>query len=230
MSFENTVVKSAGVRNNFTLVEILAVMGLMIILLFIALPAFEKIAKGGGVEIAARNIAGRLGLARGYAINNRQYVALLMPDANLPNDYLCRSYKLCVVNTTPTNNVFNFSKWLPSENWGFLPAGTAIHHINSTQHNGSADGTGTFSPTAFACEQVDRVKLSEIHPTAYANVDNVRAIVFKPNGMLAGSGNSRYVAVSESTHNGTELIPTNKKNWIDITVDQFTGRVTYGAD
>ena len=73
-------------KNKFTLVEILVVMGLMAILLFIALPSFEKLVKGSGVEIAARSLSSKIGAARGYAINSRKYVAVLMPDANLPND------------------------------------------------------------------------------------------------------------------------------------------------
>ena len=61
------------------------------------------------------------------------------------------------------------------------------------------------------------------------DVDNVRAIVFKPTGKMAVTLN-RYVAVSESTYSGTNLTATNPKNWIDVTIDQFTGRVTYGAE
>lgn len=229
MPEKSTSRKVGGVRGGFTLVEILAVMGLMGILLFVALPAFEKIAKGGGVDIAARTLSGKIGMARGYAINNRQYVAIIMPDANLPDDYLFRSYKLCIVSTTGTPNVFNFNRWVHSENWGFLPTGAAISHINTSVHSGNADGTGTFSPLAFTCEGVSNVKLPEI--PGYAIVPgNVRAIVFRPNGKLAGAGGSRYLAVSESTYNVTGLVSTNPRNWIDITIDQYTGRVTYGAE
>ena len=43
MSAETTTGKNRKVQRNFTLVEILAVMALMAILLFIALPSFEKL-------------------------------------------------------------------------------------------------------------------------------------------------------------------------------------------
>ena len=232
----NTVGKNVTVRGNFTLVEILAVMGLMAILLFIALPSFEKLAKGSGVEMAARNFSGKLGAARGYAVNNRQYVAVLIPDVNLPNDYLFRSYKLCVVSSTydaspaPPPYVFTFVRWIPSESWGFLPTGAAINHISGVVHSGAADGTGTFANTTpYPFERVRDVKLQEI--PGYASVPgSVRAIVFKPNGKLWGASGPRYVAISESTYSGTGLIHTNPKNWIDITIDQYTGRVTYGID
>jgi type II secretory pathway pseudopilin PulG len=240
MSAENKLKKVIITKSDFTLVEVLAVMGLMAILLFMALPAFEKIAKGNGVEIAARTLSGKLGMARGYAINNRQYVAVLMPIADLPDNYLYRSYKLCVVSSTydktsgspsvPPPYTFKFIRWIPSENWGFLPTGAAINHISSSVHSGNANGTGTFlTPAVFPFEQVKEVKLSEIN-SAYASVDNVRAIVFRPNGKLAGAGDSRYVAVTESTYSGSTLATTNQKNWIDITIDQFTGRVTYGSE
>jgi type II secretory pathway pseudopilin PulG len=218
-------------KKNFTLVEILVVMGLMAILLFIALPSFEKLVKGSGVEIAARNLSSKLGAARGYAINNRRYVAVLMPDANLPNDYLFRSYRLCIVSTSGTANVFNFSRWIPSENWGFLPTGAAICHINDNPHPVGSGSDWALFPLVypFASEGVANVKLPEL--PGYALVPgNVRAVVFRPNGKLAGPGGSRYVAVSESTYSGITLLPTNRNNWIDITIDKFTGRVTYGAE
>lgn len=209
------------VRKNFTLVEILVVLGLMAVLLFIALPSFEKLAKGHGVELAARNLASKLGQARGYAITNRQYVAVLMPNTGLTNDYIYKGYKLCVVATTTTANQFTFKRWLPSEKWEFTPNGTAVNDINSSAHAAGSDSTwGTA-----ILDNVDGVKLTEI---GVANIDNVRAIVFKPTGKMAVTGN-RYIAVSESSYNGTALIPTNKKNWLEITIDQFTGRVTYGS-
>jgi type II secretory pathway pseudopilin PulG len=245
MSAENRHSKVIMTKSNFTLVEVLAVMGLMAILLFMALPAFEKIAKGNGVEIAARTLSGKLGAARGYAINNRQYVAVLMPTDDLPDTYLYRSYKLCVVSKTSSSvttgtspnkitvTTFMFERWLPSENWGFLPTGAAINHIGITDsatklspHSLGSSSNNWAASTAR--EEVDGVKLYDIKPS-YA-VDNVRAIVFKPNGKLAGAGESRYVAVSESTYSGTILATTNQKNWIDITIDQYTGRVTYGAE
>ncbi|MCX6983261.1 MAG: hypothetical protein NT118_00730 [Lentisphaerae bacterium] len=248
MSAENTTVKIRRVQGNFTLIEILAVTGLMAILLFMALPAFEKMAKGGGVEVAARNLSSKLGAARGYAINNRQYVAVLMPDANLPNDYLFRSYKLCVVSSTsiPTSisvtsgtppitrtitvTTFTFTRWLPSENWGFLPTGAAINHINVNPHlAGSNSNIYSDGWLESSHEEIDGVKLHEIS-SAYNNTDNVRAIVFRPNGKLAGASGSRYVAVSESTYSGTILVSTNQKNWIDIFINEYTGRVTYGTE
>lgn len=222
------------VRKNFTLIEILTVLGLMAILLFIALPAFEKLAKGHGVELAARNLTSKLGQARGYAITSREYVALLMPTAStspiLP-DHAFKGYKLCVVSSPPTGTsptVFTFKRWLPSEKWEFLPNGTAIADIRSGTHASISSDSNNWG-TAFAGEEVDGVNLSEISSPTYDTVNDIRAIVFKPTGKMAVTLD-RYVAVSESTYNGTALTPTNKKNWIDITIDQFTGRVTYGSE
>lgn len=220
-------------RKSFTLVEILVVLGLMAILLFIALPAFEKLAKGSGVSLAARNLTSKIGMARGYAITNREYVAVLMPKTGLTNDYPYRGYKLCTVYSTPASAgppvVYTFKRWLPSEKWEFTPNGTAINHITSQRHEPGTDSnviTGTWA--TFSGEEVSAVNLTEIGPT-YNSVNNIRAIVFKPTGKMTVPGN-RYIAVSESTYSGTGLISTNPKNWIDIIIDQFTGRVTYGSE
>ena len=232
-------VSSSTVRGNFTLVELLVVIAIMGILMFIGLPAFEKLAKGSGTELAARNLTSKLGQARGYAVTIREYVAVLMPttaaegasSAKLPNDYIFRGYKLCVVSSTSTAGEFTFKRWLPSEKWEFMPTGTAINHINDAPHALGSDSdstTGTWTTTAVT-DKVDGVILSEIGTPKYDTVDNVRAIVFKPAGKMAVNGN-RCVAVSESTYSGTTLTSTNNKNWIDITVDQFTGRVAYGSE
>jgi Tfp pilus assembly protein PilE len=233
--------KGYMVRKNFTLIEILTVLGLMAILLFIALPAFEKLAKGHGVELAARNLTSKLGQARGYAITSREYVALLMPTASTTNapspsttklllpEHAFKGYKLCVVSSSCTSgspNIFTFKRWLPSEKWEFLPNGTAINDIFSSAHANVSTWNNTL------LEVVDGVNLKELDPlssTTYDTVSNVRAIVFKPTGKMAVTLD-RYIAVSESTYNGTTLTATNPKNWIDITVDQFTGRVTYGSE
>ncbi|HCE44839.1 MAG TPA: hypothetical protein DET40_14965 [Lentisphaeria bacterium] len=232
------VATACPTRRSFTLVELLVVIAIMGILMFIGLPAFEKLAKGSGVELGSRNLTSKIGQARGYAITKREFVAVLMPTAattpKLPNDYIFKSYKLCVVSsiyTAGTPNNFTFKSWIPSENWSFLQTGNAINDISSTAH---AVGSDSDWATALL-DVVNDVSLKEFNnpPTAttYNAVDNVRAIVFKPTGKMVVSGN-RHVAVSESTYNGTgaTLTNTNKKNWIDVIIDQFTGRVTYGSE
>ncbi|HRR28572.1 MAG TPA: prepilin-type N-terminal cleavage/methylation domain-containing protein, partial [Victivallales bacterium] len=90
---------------SFTLVELLVVMAIMAMLLYIATPAFEKMAKGGGSELAARNIYNYLSLSRNYAITNRQFVAVLFPmkgstdypSSGIPSNYYNSSYRACLV-------------------------------------------------------------------------------------------------------------------------------------
>ena len=148
----------------------------------------------------------------------------------LPNDYAFKGYKLCIV-TAGNTSPFVFKRWIPSEKWEFTPSGTAINDIIS---GGTPHLVGTKSDwTSALLEVVDGVSLKELSPTSttYDTVNNVRAIVFKPTGKMATSvSGNRYVAVSESTYNGNALIATNPQNWLDIIIDQFTGRVTYGAE
>ena len=63
----------------FTLVEILVVVGIMMLLMAIALPAFDAMTSGSGVKAGGRGIAQALKLSRSYSISNRQYVALVFP-------------------------------------------------------------------------------------------------------------------------------------------------------
>ncbi len=233
MRHKKSVATASQLRMSFTLVEVLIVIGIMGILMFIGLPAFEKLVKGTGVELATRTVASKLGIARSYAITNRQYVAVLMPDKDsspvLPvgvsglGNFPYMGMKLCVVSSTSTTSggitTYTFKRWIPSENWSFLPTGTAIIHIDNTA--GFVDGSSSDH------EEVDSVNLHEIKPSAttYDTVNDIKAIVFKPTGKPVGSG-ARYVTVGESTYNGTALVHPGASNRMDVKVDQYTGKVT----
>ncbi|HBC85407.1 MAG TPA: hypothetical protein DCZ94_00480 [Lentisphaeria bacterium] len=242
-----SVATACQLGRRFTLVEILIVVAIMGILMFIGLPAFEKLVKGTGAELASRNVASKIGMARSYAITTRQYVAVLMPTDEalgsgtnkLPNDYIYKGLKLCVVSanyTSGTPNTFTFKRWVPSEKWDFLPTGTSIIGLKSTL--GYVNGDETTYP-----DIVDDVDLYEIDRTKYSDetathahgvhspvatgkcVTHIRAIVFKPTGKLVGSS-PRYVTVGESTYNGSTLVHTGSANRIDIKIDQYTGKTT----
>lgn len=64
---------------DFTLVEILVVVGIMMLLMAIAMPAFDAMTSGSGISAGGREVAQTLKLARAYSISNRQYVALVFP-------------------------------------------------------------------------------------------------------------------------------------------------------
>jgi Tfp pilus assembly protein PilE len=63
----------------FTLVELLAVIGIMAAMLAIAVPAFTSLTQGSGLRAAAVQLRSDLSLARQYAINKSFYVYVVFP-------------------------------------------------------------------------------------------------------------------------------------------------------
>lgn len=218
-----------AVQSAFTLVEMLMVMIVISILIIIALPAFEKIAKGSGVELAASNIAGKLKQARSYAITNRECVAVLFPQTGLKDKYMYAGYRTCIVYYD--SSVYKFRRWINGEKWEFLPTGTAVAELDQDIEwvDASKGDTDSYSDN----EKVDNVNCSDI---GSGTVSDVVAVIFKPTGKIPD--NTRYVTIGEAVYSGGALVPTTKDaattgtsfNQIDITVDQYTGRVAYGRD
>jgi Tfp pilus assembly protein FimT len=214
-------------------------MAIMALLFYISMPAFEKLAKGYGLEGAAGQMAGSLKLARDKAITEKQYVALLLPHRNapgggggIPSDYIHRAYRMAYV-TRVTSSNYTFVCWIPGYQWEFLPTGSAILEADSDYKNGAGD---TETIDAFTSPfKVNSVDFSDI--SGPSSVNDVLAVVFQPTGETGGS--QSYVTLGEAVYSGGNLVYTNSllntqsnhKHGIALLIlsaDQYTGRIIYG--
>jgi hypothetical protein len=215
----------------YTLVEVLIVIGIIGTLMYISMPAFEKLLTGTGTDLTARTLTSKLGMARSSAITSRKYVALLMPTpaSGLPDDYCFRAFRMCYVGSTSTYDsgtqvtTFTFQRWVEGDSWEFLQIGTVIIHI---------DNTSGYSATSLAHEQVDGVKCSDIG-ASYSTINDVKAIIFKPSGKIACNATAygdRYVTIGEGACAAGSLVRKNPKNEVNIKIEKYTGRVSYGSE
>jgi type II secretory pathway pseudopilin PulG len=203
-------------KTSFTLIELLAVIVISIILLGIAVPAFNTLTKGEKVETAARTIGSQLKAVRAYAITNREYAALIIPTTeNLSSEYLYRSYRPCIVDSN-----YVFQEWVSAEKWMFMPSGTAVLDVDGTLGHPDT-GAGSFESAG----TVTTVDFSDI--SGGSSVSS-KGIIFSPTGKTVNPATRKYVTVGdalllESGVNATE-------NTIEITIDLYSGRISYGSN
>lgn len=143
----------------FSLLEILAVTGVAVVLMLMALPAFEKLASGGGMNVAARSLSTTLKLARQMAIAEKEYIGVAFPiagwpfqttysgQANIPVEYFHQAYRVfraCPENGGMRSDTISqpgswsgtqagpyFMGWVPGCKWEFLPKGTIIAGLDT---------------------------------------------------------------------------------------------------
>jgi type II secretory pathway pseudopilin PulG len=202
-------------KTSFSLIELISVVAISIILFAIVIPAFYTLTKGQNVEMATRVIGSQLKAVRSYAITNREYIALIIPTTeNLPPEYLYKTYRPCVVNKN-----FKFSNWVFGEKWEFLPTGTAILDVDGTLGHPDT-GTGNFESAG----TITSVDFSSIG----GGTASAKGIVFTPTGKTTNPATRKYVAVGSSIL--LEGGVTSTSNYIEITIDQYSGRISYGSN
>jgi type II secretory pathway pseudopilin PulG len=209
--------KRLNIRRSFTLIEILTVVTITVLLMMLALPAFEKMTVGTGVDAAARAVGGQLRLARQYAITNREYVAVLLPGAETvgDTDYSDRRYvafRACIVDSSDV-----FQDWIPNTKWEFVPIGAVIPQVS-----GASDLDDPYNHLS-----ADNATTIASVPDADAGIE-IRAIMFAPSGKLAGGLEKRIQIVEGAFAEGAAApILRNTENHNTLVVDTYTGRVSY---
>jgi type II secretory pathway pseudopilin PulG len=211
-------------KTNFTLLELLVVMGISLILLAISAPAFLSMSKGQSVEVAARVIGSELNAARSYAITHRKSVALIIPIDNNPSglssSYYYKSYRTCIVDNIHYQYC-DFVEWIDGEKWEFLPTGTAILDVDTTSGHSGA-GAGNFLAGG-SNQGIRNVDLSSIGGNV--DTDGLRAIVFLQTGKTSLRTGTKYVTVGDAVL--LESGVTSSSNQIDIQINGNTGKISY---
>ena len=240
--------KCGTTNYSYTLVEVIMVVAIVSFLMLIVMAGFQEMTKAQGVNIATRNLASKLILARSHAINYRQYVAILIPqcgdfpkaDTNFPtanNDripekYLNRSYRACIVGKN--DDKYYFKRWVAGENWEFTPTGVAILEVDHDDPNGVSTTNGRLDPTN------NNANLTIVSPDTSGGkgidcsdiggdnaVTSCAAIIFKP----SGKSYPREIEIGEGVYSSgsVSLIMTNPSvdAYQSINIHQYTGRVAY---
>ncbi len=194
----------------FTLIELIAVMGVMIVLAAVAVPAYSSLFAGRKTTLAANQVNGAVMEARAHAVSAKVYTALVF--AKDGNGY--KSFRMAEVYHNaddPDSTSYTWRRWVPGTAFVLLPENTMVP-VTTDDFGMTPDGTTGTKGTSNA------PKVSNLANSGLSG-GNAPAIIFKPNGQLAGTGNKnlvvRFVETNryEANKSQTPKLPLNI-NWL----------------
>ena len=197
----------------FTLVELIMVMGVMILLAAIAIPAYSSLFSGRKTTLAANQMNGAIMEARAHAVSAKVYTALIFVKDSNAKGYTRFRMAEVYHNPDTENTSYVWRRWVPGSSFVLLPENTMVPDTSSdlgTTSGGTEGKVGSGSLT-----KVTNLNNSGIG----SNVSNAPAIIFKPNGQLAGTGDKnvvvRFVESNryEANASQTPKLPLNI-NWL----------------
>ncbi len=169
----------------FTLIELIAVMGVMIVLAAVAIPAYSSLFAGRKTTLAANQLNGAVMEARAHAVSAKVYTALVF----VKDGTGYKSFRMAEVYHDPDteNNTYNWRRWAPGTAFVLLPENTMVPDTNDDLGMTSGGTEGSVGSTA--APKVGNLSNSGIP----GGGSSAPAIIFKPNGQLAGTENKNMV-------------------------------------
>ena len=179
-------------------------------------------------------------------------------DGKTTDEYHFRAFRAAIVEEDDDNddNTYNFKAWFPGTEWSFLPKGAVIAEVDGDSE-AKTEAEGVECKIEYDTdgevkkrEQYNNwlgsesklgqdASYSKVNDTSTAkmvdgkNNSDVRAVVFKPNGRVAGS--TKFVTIIEgiptevtsASGDYYRLTNGNIKNMRLMRVGRLTGKVTY---
>ena len=194
-------------RAAFTLVELLAVIGIMGLLAAVGVPALKGLTGSGGRKQALSQLMGAFEIARNTAISTGTNAAVIFPDSTFASGEAYKYRSMAVVAWNPTNT--NLPTTMVGS-WIVLPQGVA------------------FFPNSLKSANLPTVKNISVRILTASNTANFPAIIFQPDGGLSEDYSplpTNSIAFFEGTVTGTTTNPTSKMtNFETIKLRRYTGR------
>ena len=208
--------RHAAVRP-FTLIELIAVMGVMILLAAIAIPAYSSLFSGRKTTLAANQLNGAVMEARAHAVSSKTYTALVFVKDG--NGY--KSFRMAEVYHNPDSEddtTYSWRRWAPGSSFVLLPENTMIP-ATSDDLGTTPDGMEGSKGTASLLDVKELPTSKNAAEPMPNSSSSAPAILFKPNGQLAGTKENnvvvRFVEANRYEANSarTPKLPLNI-NWL----------------
>ena len=203
--------KQHAAARPFTLVELIMVMGVMILLAAIAIPAYSSLFSGRKTTLAANQMNGAIMEARAHAVSSKVYTALVFVKDSNSKGYTRFRMAEVYHNPDTDNTSYLWRRWVPNSSFVLLPENTMIPATDKDfGPTSSSDGSSGSNYST---------KVTNLTNSGVTASAADRAIVFKPNGQLAGTEDNnlvvRFVEVNRYEANAaqTPKLPLNI-NWL----------------
>ncbi|NCY22347.1 prepilin-type N-terminal cleavage/methylation domain-containing protein [bacterium] len=197
-------------HSGFSLVELMAVVGIMALLAVVGVPALKGLTGSGGRKQAMSQLLGALEVARNTAISSGTNAAVIFPDSSfsLGDAYKYRS--MAVVAWNPTNSQ---SPATMVSSWIALPQGIAF-----------------FPNSINALPSATNIALRIL--TTLESAKSYQAVVFQPDGALSethinsnGQFPTNGIAFFEGTVTGNNTNGASRMtNFETVRLTRYTGR------
>lgn len=245
----NSISITQKIKQHYTMVEMLAVIGLMAIVMAIGSAAINAIITKRGVNGGVSMVGAQVNLARSVAVAKNHYIALLLPAPDYNRnpesssntntrlkDRFLTSMRLCYVKRSTDflgsghhdinySTGFVFSDWVEDHYWVDLPSKVCANIVDRYDE---ADPSRT---------RYDVINISRV--PAGSSTSNCYAVIFNPSGSLVSGRNALiqvYPGVIKS-NGGLDMIGLGGSAWRDqdkgklknrrwcVEINRFTGRI-----
>ena len=217
------------IKQQFTLIELLLVMGLMGLMVTLALPAFSRMTGNNKVDVMTSNIKTALEQGQSTAVSRNCCVAVVFPLSSSDNDakdYNFGGYRLAEVSTTDGDN-YTFVRWI-SETYQNMPDGAFIVADSKKPKPGKNETIKYKDKDNLLSKDIDEAKaenFSQMRSVAGSQLTGCKAVIFKPTGECVNGDMYICIATADASYT-----VANKADFREIFLNQFTGRVNYVTD
>jgi type II secretory pathway pseudopilin PulG len=201
------------VTNGFSLIELLAVMGVMIILMGLVVPAVSSIGKASSLNAGGALVTGLINAARQNSLTNNAMTALvIVTDPSLDAQY--RMFTMLEALPRADGQALTSSDWQQISKWETLSPGIVVDN-NAPLQSGSS---GSISPPFPAQLSYGN------HPIS---PNQLEFLVFYPDGSIS-SPNPATIKLVEGYYSKGSSLPLytgGPANCYQMTVLNATGRI-----
>lgn len=244
-------------KAHFTLIELLAVVGLLSLLIGIFAPAFSRMMVGSKVDQMASNFKTGMEVAQSKAVASGKYVAMILPacysapitDSKL-KPFCNGGFRFAFVKMN-ADGKWIFNGWVPGSAWSNMVDGAMLVGIQKRRNwlkkeadfkgkllslsdlkkTPSGAGLETSVSKAFTGGEDATVKI-EIDGSSDPDVDsiktaNLRGIIFDPASGCIGDEVPLIMFFTEARVNGDQYEYPNEDNFVMLKLNPLTGKVVH---